>query len=118
VNLVIDAVEYSTHSVVDSMGYSTALTRRRAMRARHGRAPLAPPPVASTLEPQDGEEVLDSGVVGFLPSRLPRGLDDWDRATGTGPESDEWMPTETAIATIPVGGRVHDITVSPDGEHV
>jgi YVTN family beta-propeller protein len=29
-----------------------------------------------------------------------------------------WMPAETAIATIPVGGRVHDIAVSPDGEHV
>jgi hypothetical protein len=41
-----------------------------------------------------------------------------DRATGSGPDSDEWMPAETAVATIPVGGRVHDITVSPDGEHV
>jgi len=29
-----------------------------------------------------------------------------------------WMPAETAIARIPVGGRVHDIAVSPDGEHV
>jgi YVTN family beta-propeller protein len=45
------------------------------------------------------EEVLDSGV-------------------GGGPDSDGWTPAETAIATIPVDGRVHDITVSPDGEHV
>ena len=29
-----------------------------------------------------------------------------------------WMPAETTVATIPVGGRVHDIAVSPDGEHV
>jgi YVTN family beta-propeller protein len=33
-------------------------------------------------------------------------------------ESDEWRPAETAIATIPIDGRVHDITVSPDGEHI
>jgi YVTN family beta-propeller protein len=45
-------------------------------------------------------------------------VDDRDRATGSGPGSDEWTPAETAIATIPVDGRVHDITVSPDGEHV
>jgi YVTN family beta-propeller protein len=38
-------------------------------------------------------------------------------ATGCGPDSDEWTPAETAIAAIPVGGRVHDITVRPDGEH-
>jgi YVTN family beta-propeller protein len=32
--------------------------------------------------------------------------------------SDEWTPAETAIATIPVDGRVHDMIVGPDGEHV
>jgi YVTN family beta-propeller protein len=31
---------------------------------------------------------------------------------------DEWTPAETAIATIPVDGRVHDIIAGPDGEHV
>jgi YVTN family beta-propeller protein len=78
-----------------------------AWRAGYGRAPAALPPVASTLEPQVSEEVLDSGVG-----------DDRDRATGSGPDSDEWTPAETAIATIPVGGPVHDMIVSPDGEHV
>jgi YVTN family beta-propeller protein len=34
------------------------------------------------------------------------------------PNSDEWTPAETAIATIPVDGSVHDIAVSPAGEHV
>jgi YVTN family beta-propeller protein len=83
------------------------------------RATLAPPPpVASTMEPQVNEEVLDYGVVGFRHCRFPGGLDDRDCATGPGPDSDEWTPTETAIATIPVDGRVHDIAVSPDGEHV
>jgi YVTN family beta-propeller protein len=70
------------------------------------------------LERQDSEGVLDGGVVGFLPSRLHRGLDDPDRAPGSVLDSAEWMPTETAIAAIPVGGRVHDIVVSPDGERV
>lgn len=83
------------------------------------RATLAPPPpVASTLEPQVNEEVSDCGVVGFRHCRFPGGLDDRDCATGPGPDSYEWTPTETAIATIPVDGRVHDIAVSPDGEHV
>jgi YVTN family beta-propeller protein len=72
-----------------------------------------PPPVATTLEPQGSEEVL-YGVVGFQPSRLRRSPDARDHAT----RSEEWVPAETAISTIPVGGRVHDITVSPDGEHV
>jgi YVTN family beta-propeller protein len=54
------------------------------------------------------------GVAGFQPTRLRGRPDARDHATG----SDEWTPAETAIATIPVGGRVHDITVSPDGEHV
>jgi YVTN family beta-propeller protein len=40
--------------------------------------------------------------------------DDRDQVTG----SEEWMPAETAIATIAVGGRVHDIVVSPDGEYL
>jgi YVTN family beta-propeller protein len=62
--------------------------------------------VASTLEREVSEEVLD-GVA-----------DDRDHVTESGHDSDEWKPAETAIATIPVGGRVHDIAVSPDGEHV
>jgi YVTN family beta-propeller protein len=62
---------------------------------------VRPPRVASKQEPQVGEK-----------------LDRSDRATGSGPNSDEWTPAETAIATIPVDGRVHDITVRPDGEHV
>src|SRR3984885_14645217 len=73
-----------------------------------------PPPVSTTPEPQGTEEVLDGGVAGFQPTRLRGRPDARDHATG----SDEWTPAETAIATIPVGGRVHDITVSPDGEHV
>jgi YVTN family beta-propeller protein len=77
-------------------------------------ASLTPPsPVASTLEPEVSEEVLD-GVDGFQPWRLRRGPDVRDQTTG----SEEWMPAETAIATIAVGGRVHDITVSPDGEYL
>jgi DNA-binding beta-propeller fold protein YncE len=78
------------------------LTAWRPSRVRRGRAPLVPPPrVASTQEPQVSEK-----------------LDGPDRATGSGPDCDEWTPAETAVATISVDGRVHDITVSPDGEHV
>jgi YVTN family beta-propeller protein len=62
---------------------------------------VPPPRVASTPEPQVTEKV-----------------DGLDRATGCRLSSDDWTLAETAIATIPVGGRVHDITVSPDGEHV
>ena len=46
------------------------------------------------------------------------GVDDRDRAAGSEPDSDEWAPGETPIATIPVDGHVHDIAVSPDGGHV
>jgi YVTN family beta-propeller protein len=99
------------------MANRTPLTARRARRARL-RAPLAPPPPVATLERQVPEELLDSGVVGFPPPFLPLGLDDRDRATGSVPDSDEWMPAETAIAAIPVGDRVHDITVSADGERI
>jgi YVTN family beta-propeller protein len=59
---------------------------------------VATPPVASTQEPEE--------------------VDGPDGATGAGPDPDEWMPAETATATISVDGRVHDITVSPDGKHV
>ena len=63
-----------------------------------GRAPLAPPAsVVSKLESQVGGEALD---------------------TGSRPDSDAWTPVETAIATIAVDGPVHDIVVSPDGEHL
>jgi YVTN family beta-propeller protein len=57
-------------------------------------------------------------VIGFPPSRPPRGLDYRDRVTGPLLDFGEWMPTETAIAAIPVGGRVHDVMVSPGGERI
>jgi YVTN family beta-propeller protein len=73
----------------------------RASRVRHGPAPLAPPASSvATLESPVGEEAFDS-------------CDD-----GSGPDSDVWAAVETAIATIPVDGPVHDIAVSPNGEHV
>jgi YVTN family beta-propeller protein len=84
------------------MANRISLTAWRAARVRRGRAPLVPPPrVASTQEPQVSEK-----------------LDGPDGATGSGPDSDEWMPAETAIATIPVEGGVHDIAVRRDGEYV
>ena len=77
------------------------LTASRASRVRRGRAPLVPPPrAASPPEPRASEKG-----------------DGPDRATGSGPGSDDCTPAETAIATISVDGRVHDITVRPDGEH-
>ena len=77
------------------------LTASRASRVRRGRAALVPPPrAASPPEPR----VSGKG-------------DGADRATGSGPGSDDWTPAETAIATISVDGRAHDITVRPDGEH-
>jgi YVTN family beta-propeller protein len=46
-------------------------------------------------------------------------LDAWRASRAPhGPDPDEWTPMETAIATILVHGRVHDIAVSPDGEHI
>jgi DNA-binding beta-propeller fold protein YncE len=50
--------------------------------------------------------------------RFPHPLDDQDRATSSVLVPETWMPTGTAIATIPVGDRVDDITVSPDGERI
>ena len=95
-------VDRSTHSVVNSMANRATLTAWRASRVRRERAPLVPVPrVAPTQAPQVSDEV-----------------DGPDRATGSRSNSDEWTPAETAIATIRVGGRVHDITVRPDGEHV
>jgi YVTN family beta-propeller protein len=81
------------------MAGRTPLATSRASHARRGLASLAPPP--SRQEPQVSDKVGD---------RV--------RATGSGPDSEESTPAENAIATIPVAGRVHDITVSPDGEHV
>jgi YVTN family beta-propeller protein len=82
---------------------------------RAWRAPLAPPvAVDLTLERQVSGDPLDSGVASFLPF----GLDDRDRATGSLLVPDEWMPTETAIGAVQVGGRIHDITLSPDGERI
>jgi YVTN family beta-propeller protein len=87
--------------VVDGMANRIPLTAWRASRVQRGRAPLLlPPRVASPPEP----EVSEKG-------------DGLDRATGSGRGSDDCTPAETAIATIPVDGRVHDITVGPDGEH-
>jgi YVTN family beta-propeller protein len=84
------------------MADRTTLTAWCASRVRRGRAPLVPPPrIASTQETRVGEEV-----------------DGPNRATGSEPDPDEWTPTETVVATVPVGGRVHDIAVSPDGEYV
>ncbi|HSS23878.1 MAG TPA: YncE family protein [Mycobacterium sp.] len=62
---------------------------------------MPPPTVTSTPEAQVSEKA-----------------DGPDPATCPGPDSDGWTPAETAIATIAVEGRVHDIAVSPDGEHV
>jgi YVTN family beta-propeller protein len=78
------------------------LTAWRASLARRGRAPLVPPPRVSSIH----EPVVSDKV------------DSPDRANGSGPDSDEWTPAETAIATIPVDGPVHDMIASPDGEHV
>ena len=81
-------------------------------------APLAPPsPVASLLEPQAPEEVFVSDVPGFR-TRPCRGVHDGHREAGSRPDSEEWTPAETAIAAIWVDGRVHDISVSPDGERL
>ena len=81
------------------MAGRTPLAASRVSRAQRGRASLVPPP--STQEPQVTEKV-----------------DDRVRATGSERDSEESTPAETAVATISVDGRVHDITVSPDGEHV
>jgi len=84
------------------MANRTTLTAWRASHVRRGRAPRLPlRRIASRQGPQVSEKV-----------------DGPDRATGSGPNSDEWTPAETAVATIQVDGRVYDITVRPDGEHV
>jgi YVTN family beta-propeller protein len=36
----------------------------------------------------------------------------------SGPGNDSWAPAEAVLGTIPLGGRVCDIAVSPDGEYV
>jgi YVTN family beta-propeller protein len=77
------------------MAGRSSLTAGPVSRARRGCAPLLPPPpIASTP------------------------VDDPDRASGSVPNSDEWTPVETAVATIPVDGRIHDIVASPRGQHV
>jgi YVTN family beta-propeller protein len=82
-------------------------------------APLpSPPPAASPLEPRAAEEVLVSDVSGFRTRRSRSEVHDGDREAGSRPDSDEWTPAETATAAISVDGHVHDIAVSPDGEHV
>ena len=58
-----------------------------------------------------------SDVSGFR-TRPCRGVYDGHREAGSGPDSEEWTPAETAIAAIWVDGHVHDISVSPDGERL
>jgi YVTN family beta-propeller protein len=60
------------------------------------------------LESQFGAEPSDSGG-GPRPGGFLR---------DSGPDADVWTPVETAIATIPVDGPVHDMVVSPGGEHL
>jgi hypothetical protein len=74
---------------------------REAVWERRDReaSPMRPYP-----QPTSGgrsQNLLDSGVIGFRPCRCPRGLEDRDRAIGSGPDPDEWMPAETAVA-IPI----------------
>src|ERR1700744_343913 len=76
------------------------MATRTLLAASHASPTPPPSPVASTQEPEVREEVLDG--VG----------DDRDHVTESGHNSDE------SIATIAVGGRVHDIVVSPDGEYL
>ena len=62
--------------------------------------------------------MLVSDVSSFRTRRSCRGVHCGDSTTGFRPASDEWTPAETAVAAISVDGRVHDMTVSPDGERV
>jgi DNA-binding beta-propeller fold protein YncE len=102
VTYAINALTDQPTALFDSVANRTPLAARRALCAQRGRAPFAlPPPVVSTPERQACEEV-----------------DDQDHVIGCGPDSEESTPAETAIATIPIDGHVHDIAVSPDGEHV
>jgi hypothetical protein len=86
-----------------------AWTRSRVRTSRPGDVDDEPLPAAHFLRRGgQSQEVWDSGVIGVRPCRVPRGLEDRDRATGSRPDSDEWRPAETALATTPVDGHVHD----------
>jgi hypothetical protein len=80
---------------------------RAAVWERRDREASPMIPTRSPLPAAEGRTLLDSGVVGFRPCRFPRGLDDRDRATGSGPDSDEWMPAETAVAIPILPRRLH-----------
>jgi hypothetical protein len=93
--------------------YVARLSRKRLA---HGRAavwerrdreasPMIPYPQPTPCG--RSQNLLDSGVVGFRPCRFPRGLEDRCRATGSGPDSDEWMPAETAVAIPILPRRLH-----------
>jgi hypothetical protein len=91
--------------------YVARLSRKRLA---HGRAAVwerrdreASPMIPYPTSCGRSQNLLDSGVVGFRPCRFPRGLGDRDRATGSGPDSDEWMPAETAVAIPIVPRRLH-----------
>jgi YVTN family beta-propeller protein len=73
----------------------TPVTAWRVSGARRGCAPLVPPP-----------PVASSSV------------DDPDRASDSVPNPNEWTPMETAIATVRVDARIHDIIASPEGQNV
>jgi DNA-binding beta-propeller fold protein YncE len=51
-------------------------------------------------------------------SRLSHGLNQRDRASGSGADFDDPTATGTTIATIPLGGHVHDIALTPGSGHV
>jgi YVTN family beta-propeller protein len=88
-------VDRTTHCVIERMVRCNSQTA--------GHPPLALPAPAGSPLP--------------LPAREEVSVDR-DSATDRSPTSDEWTPAETAIASISIDGRVHDITVSPDGERV
>jgi hypothetical protein len=67
-------------------------------------------PMISNPQPTScgrSQNLLDSGFVGFRPCRFPRGLEDRDRATGSGPDSGEWIQAESAVAIPVLPRRLH-----------
>ena len=62
--------------------------------------------------------MMDRGADDFRLRGFFGGLDHRDGATGYRNDTTDWVPTETVVATIPLGGRVHDVIASRDGEHV
>jgi hypothetical protein len=74
---------------------------RAAVWERRDREASPMRPYPQPASGRRSQNLLDSGVIGFRPCRCPRGLEDRDRAIGSGPDPDEWMPAETAVA-IPI----------------